>query len=231
MADGEPGTSFQDEVAIHRVRFAAPDTGFAVVEADRDGDDIVLVGHLSHLEAGERVAVAGRWQDDRRFGLQVRVERAEPVAPSGAIALVAYLERVKGIGGVRAARLYEAHGEGVLDVIDADPRRAFKEAGLSARQAAAAATSWDTLRSSRGLHLLLAPHGLAWLVPRIDAHYGPRAHRVVREEPYELTSVFGVGFDTADRIAGRRDGPARTAAALAHVLSEAERDGSTCLPL
>ena len=60
-------------------------------------------------------------------------------------------------------------------------------------------------------------------MPRIDKHYGPSAHRIVREEPYELTSVFGVGFPIADRIAPAvgvaRDIPARTAAALLHVLA------------
>src|SRR4051794_36713068 len=235
MVEGTPGTAFEDEVVIRRLRFAAADTGFAVVEADRDGDEVVLVGHLAHLEAGERVAVTGRWQDDRRFGMQVRADHAEPRAPSGPKALITYLERVKGVGPTRAARLYRSYGDDVLDAVDADPRRVFKDAGLGARQAAAAAASWDAMRSTRGLHLLLAPHGLVWLVPRIDAHYGPRAHRVVREEPYELTSVFGVGFPTADRIARAggvaADSPARTAAALVHVLAEAERDGSTCLPV
>src|SRR4051794_10552514 len=235
MVEGTPGTAFEDEVEIRRVRFAAADTGFAVVEADRDGDEVVLVGALAHLEAGERVAVTGRWQDDRRFGMQVRADRAEPRGPSGPKALILYLERVKGVGPTRAARLYQRYGEDVLDAVDADPRRVFKDAGLGARQAASAAASWDALRSTRQLHLLLAPHGLAWLVPRIDKEYGPRAYRVVRDEPYELTSVFGVGFPTADRIARAAgipaDSPAREAAALLHVLAEAERDGSTCLPI
>src|SRR3954447_26304895 len=230
MVEGEPGTDFAQEVVIRRVRFAAPDGAFAVVEADRDGDEITLVGPVAHLEERERVAIAGTWQDDKRFGMQVRVRTAQPLQPSGADAMLAYLRRVKHVGPGRAAKLYDRHGDDVLNAIDDDPRAAFKAAGLSARQAAEAAASWDGLRSQRALHLLLAPHGLAWLVPRIDRHYGPRAHRVVKEEPYELTSVFGVGFDTADRIAGRREGPARTAAALLHALSEAERDGSTCLP-
>ena len=98
-----------------------------------------------------------------------------------------------------------------------------------------AVRSWNGLRATRALHLLLAPHGLAWLVARIHARYGDEAHLVVRERPYELTSVFGVGFQIADRIARAADVPAdspgRARAALLHVLAEAERDGSTCLPL
>jgi exodeoxyribonuclease V alpha subunit len=233
--DGDPGTRFEDEVVIDRVRFSAPATGFGVVDAERDGDEIVLVGLVGHLERGERVAIVGTWQDDQKFGMQVRVASATAVAPSGPKALILYLERVKGVGAVRAARLYERYGDAVLEAIDDDPRAAFKAVGLSARQAAEAARSWDALRSARALHLLLTPHGLAWLVPRLEEHYGVVAHRVVREEPYELTSVFGVGFAIADRIARAvgiaADSPARIAAGLAHVLSEAERDGSTCLPL
>jgi exodeoxyribonuclease V alpha subunit len=233
--EGEPGTRFEDEVVIERIRFVAEDTGFGVVEADRDGDEVVLVGLIGHLERGEKVGVTGVWQDDKRFGMQVKVAHAEPRGPTGPKGLILYLERVKGIGPTRAAKLFQAHGEDVLDAVDRDPRAAFKAVGLSARQATEAARSWDGLRSTRALHLLLAPHGLAWLVPRIDKQYGPSAHRVVREHPYELTSVFGVGFATADTIARAAgiaaDDPARAEAALVHVLAEAERDGSTCLPV
>jgi exodeoxyribonuclease V alpha subunit len=233
--EGEPGTRFEEEVVVERVRFVAEDTGFGVVEADRDGDEIILVGLIGHLEKGERVGVRGVWQDDRRFGMQVKVEHAEPHGPTGTKALILYLERVKGIGPTRAAKLFQRYGDDVLDAVDADPREAFRAVGLSGRQATEAARSWDGLRSTRALHLLLAPHGLAWLVARIDKQYGPSAHRVVREHPYELTSVFGVGFTTADTIARavgvRPDDPERAVAALVHVLAEAERDGSTCLPV
>ncbi len=233
--EGDPGTRFAEEVVVDRVRYVAPETGFGVVEADRDGDEIILVGLIGHLEAGERVAVEGVWQDDRRFGQQVKVNTAQPLAPAGPKALILYLERVKHIGPTRAARLFGLHGEGVLEAVDADPRAAFKGVGLNGRQAGEAARAWDALRSTRALHLLLAPHGLAWLVARLDKQYGPSAHRVVREHPYELTAVFGVGFAIADTIAQAagipRDDPARGEAAFVHVLAEAERDGSTCLPV
>ncbi len=77
---------------------------------------------------------------------------------------------------MRAARLLERYGEHVLEAIDEDPGLAFRRAGLNPERAKEAAKSWHALRSTRALHLLLAPHGLAWLVPRIAAEYGDDAH-------------------------------------------------------
>ena len=229
------GTPFTGEVVVRRRRWASAETGFAVLDGESEGDAIVLVGALAHLEERERVRVSGVWQDDRRFGLQVRVATADPFGPAGETALLAYLRRVRHVGAARAARLLAAHGEDVLAAIDRDPDAAFQAAGLGGRRAREAVAAWHGLRSTRALHLLLAPHGLAWLVPRIAAHYGEQAHVVVRERPYELTSVFGVGFQTADRIAragdAPLDAPGRTRAGVLHVLAEAEKDGSTCLPV
>ena len=235
MIDGEPGTAFSDEVVVRRLRFTSEDSGFAVIDADRGGDDVVLIGTIAHLEERERVRIEGVWQDDKRFGMQVKVRLAAPVAPSGEEALIAYLKRVKHIGGGRAARLVERYGDGVLEAIDADPGGAFRSLGLNPKRVNEAIRSWNGLRSTRALHLLLAPHGLAWLVPRIAAEYGDGANDVVKSRPYELTSVFGVGFAIADTIARAggvpRDSVGRTRAAVIHVLTEAERAGSTCLPV
>ena len=235
MIEGDPGAPFEDEVLVRRLRWASDETGFAVIDAERDGDDIVLVGPIAHLEERERVRVRGIWQDDKRYGMQVKVSLAEPVAPSGEAALMAYLKRVKHVGGARAARLLERYGEDVLEAIDRDPAAAFRSIGFSPKRVNEAIRSWNALRSTRSLHLLLAPHGLAWLVPRIAAEYGDRAHDMVRTRPYELTNVFGVGFHIADTIARAAGVPAdsvgRRRAAVVHVLAEAEREGSTCLPV
>jgi exodeoxyribonuclease V alpha subunit len=230
-ADGAP---FAAEVVVRGRRYASEESGFAVLDCDHDGEHVVLVGPLVHLEPRERAAVAGAWVLDPRYGPQVKVAEAHPLPPAGEEALLAYLRRVRHVGPRRAQALHAAHGSGVLDAIDRDPRAAFAAAGLSGARVGEAARSWDALRATRGLHLLLAPHGLAHLTARIHRHYGDRAYRIVAERPYELTAVFGVGFPTADAIArgvGVAPGsPARARAALLHALAEAERDGSTCLP-
>ena len=191
MIDGEPGAAFEAEVLIVKRRWASDESGFAVLDSERNGDEIVLVGTIAHLEERERVRVAGVWQNDRRFGPQVKVARAEPLPPSGETALIAYLRRVKHVGGTRAARLLDRYGDGVLDEIDRDPPLAFRSLGLNPRRTNEAVRSWHALRSTRTLHLLLAPHGLTWLVPRIVKEYGDRAHEVIKRRPcQERTASF-----------------------------------------
>jgi exodeoxyribonuclease V alpha subunit len=232
-------TAFDSELAVRRIRFASSETGWAVVEAvGDDGDPVVLVGQLGHLEERERAHVRGTWVNDGRYGPQVKVEEAVPLPPSDADAdaVIAYLHKVKHVGAKRAERLVDRFGPaGVFDAIDEDPHAAFRAAGLRGAAVAEAIRSWETIRVTRRLHLLLAPHGLAYLAPRIREAYGDGAHRIVCEQPYDLTSVFSVGFLIADRIARSlgvaEDSPQRTRAAVLHVLSEAERDGSTCLPI
>jgi len=227
---------FEAEVTVRFVRYANTETGWAVLDATHaDGTLVALVGPLVHLEERERVQISGTWVQDSRYGPQVKVAQARPLAPDDPQALAAYLKRVKHVGARRAANLVSRYGAAeVLDAIDRDPAAAFAVAGLSGARAEQAAESWQTLRVTRRLHLLLAPHGLAYLAGRIHEHHGDGAHERIVADPYELTSLFGVGFAIADRIAlatGTAAGSgARERAAILHVLAEAERSGSTCLP-
>jgi exodeoxyribonuclease V alpha subunit len=229
--------TFDALITVRRTRFVSESTGWAVVEAvEDDGKPLVLVGPLGHLEDRERAHVLGTWENDIRYGPQVKVAEARPLPPADADALRALLVRVRHVGEKRAQRLIDRFGiDGTLAAIDRDPPAAFAAAGLRGARAREAASSWEELRASRELHLLLAPHGLAYLAPRIQAQYGPTAYRVVREHPYELTSVFGVGFHLADRIAhalgGDGRGRDRSRAGVLHLLVEGERGGSTCMPV
>ncbi len=229
--------SFDSQVTIRRRRYASEESGWAVIEAaEDDGAPVVLVGPLIHLEERERAHIVGTWVDDSRYGRQVKVSEARPLPPTDVESVTVYLCRVKHVGAKRATRLIERYGAAqVLDAIDNDPQAAFAAAGLRRRAVEEAIGSWEGLRVTRRLHLMLAPHGLAFLVSRLQDTYGDSAHRVVSERPYELTSVFGVGFLTADRIARGlglpSNGRERGRAATLHLLAEAERSGSTCMPI
>jgi exodeoxyribonuclease V alpha subunit len=229
--------SFDAPVTVRHVRFANEQTGWAVLDAAAaDGTPVSLVGPLVHLEEGERARILGEWVTDSRYGRQVRVSEAQPLAPDDPATLAVYLRRVRHVGLRRAQALIDRYGAaGVFEAVDADPQAAFAEVGLRGERAGEAAQSWRELRVTRRLHLLLAPHGLAYLAGRIHEHHGPAAHELILADPYELTSVFGVGFAIADRIARAAAvtlaPERRERAAVMHVLSQSERDGSSCAPL
>jgi exodeoxyribonuclease V alpha subunit len=231
-----PETSFSGEVAVRRRRYASEESGWAVIEADTmDGRTIVLVGALAHLEDGERAQVQGGWVDSR-YGRQVKVSQALALAPTDERTVSLLLQRLPKIGDRRARRLIDRFGaDATIEAIDRDPATAFAAAGLSPTAVSTAVAAWDRLRVTRRLHLLLAPHGLAHLVKPLHDAFGDGAHRLVSERPYELTRAFGVGFATADRVARELGtpphSPDRARAAVVHALSEAERAGSTCLPI
>jgi len=236
LFDSDEG--YSGTVEVLGVIFQAKDDGYAVLEVEdaESGEGFALTGPVAHLGPGERAEVNGDWQTHSRYGRQLRAHGALPLDPADREGKIAYLTSLRHIGPARAERLVDEHGEGVLGTIGADPIRVFGSlSGVSAKQASAAAESWHTSRAVRDLHVRLAPHGLAHLAAPIHARYGDRSTAILHEDPYRLTEVEGVGFARADKIALGADVPPesdrRAQAAAAFVLTEAEQQGHTFLPI
>ena len=232
-ASGDP---FEGEVTIEFFRFVSEDGTFAVAEATLDdGSAMPLVGPLGHLAEDERALVRGAVEHHSRHGLQITVAEAQPLDPTGAEGARRYLRSLPGIGRKRAEELVDEHGDGVFDVIDADPYAVFSALkGVGPETASRAADEWVERRMERRLYTLLAPYGLARYVGEVVALHGSAASEAVLEDPYSLTRIAGIGFHSADRLAvdnGVEPGSrSRTRAAAIHALREAENRGHTHLP-
>jgi exodeoxyribonuclease V alpha subunit len=230
--------AYSATVEVLGVIFCAEDDGYAVLEVQEaeSGEGFALVGPVGHLGVGDRAEVSGEWQTHARYGRQLRAQGALPLDPADRKGQIAYLTSLRHIGPARAERLVDEHGETVLGAIAADPQGVFSSLrGVSADQAAAAAESWHASRAVRELHVQLAPHGLAHLAAPIHARFGESSMVVLHEDPYRLTEVDGVGFVRADKIALAADvlpeSSRRAQAAAAYVLSEAEQQGNSYLPI
>ncbi|MCB0870559.1 MAG: AAA family ATPase [Solirubrobacterales bacterium] len=232
----ESEASFSGAVEVVHVIFAAEDSGFAVIEVrDDSGDEFIATGTIGHLKPGERAKVAGQWSTHQKYGPQVQVFTALPMDPSDRAGQIAYLSSLRHIGPVRAEALCDLYGAEVLEKIAADPDGIIGSLpGLGAKQREAALESWYETRAVRDLHVELAPHGLAHLAGKIHARFGDRAMRTIREDPYSLTEIDGVGFARADTIAIAAGFPPesdrRAQAAAWFLVGEAERQGHTHLP-
>ena len=126
---------------------------------------MVLVGLLIHLEAHDAPASSATWVDDNRYGFQVKVSAGAAAAAADVETLIDLSATGQARRGQRAAdadRALRAGGRARRD----RPRSRGRVGGRGPRGSAPeeAVASSDELRVTRELHLLLAPHGLAYLV-------------------------------------------------------------------
>ena len=140
---------------------------------------------------------------------------------------------MKGIGKELAARLVRKFGLTTLDVIERTPQLLREVEGIGPQRSAQIVEAWQGQREIRDLMVFLQSYGVsAALAARIHARYGQKARRMIEENPYRLAEdISGVGFLTADRIALKLDGfarsPHRLEAGALYALREKAEEGHT----
>ena len=225
---------------VERVVFHSEESGFSVLTVRARGhpDPVAVVGHAGPIGAGEQVTASGAWVNDRVHGPQFRAGTITTSRPTSLAGIEAWLASgaIGGIGPVYAKRLIKAFGERVLDVIETEPKRLGKVAGIGRVRARRIAEGWAEQKSVREIMLFLHQHGIgAARARRIFRAYGAGAIAVMSENPYRLArDIRGFGFVTADQIA-RAFGIEKTAmvrvrAGISHALGEAMSDGHCGLP-
>jgi len=225
---------------IENVIFHKPETGFAVLRVQADGrrDSVIVVGLLPSPVAGEYVEATGAWVQDRNHGLQFKAEDIKTTPPHTAEGIARYLGSglVKGIGPHFARKIVQAFGERTLEVIDSSPTYLLEIKGIGPRRVQRIRESWVEQRAISRIMAFLQSHGLGTArAVRIYKTYGEQAVEQVRSNPYRLaTDIWGVGFQTADELAGRlgidRASPLRARAALRYVLQKLSDEGHVGFP-
>lgn len=228
------------EGSLERVVFAAEQSPFCVVRLRVRGrrDPVTAVGPLYGVQPGEALRLTGRWVQDPKWGEQFQAESWLTVLPSTLTGIEKYLGSglVPGLGPVMAKRLVARFGLETLDVIDHQPERLVEVEGIGSVRSRRIREAWRQQRQVRQVIVFLQGHGVSTHhAVKIYKQYGDESLRVVSEHPYRLaTEVWGIGFRTADQIAGRLglapDAPERLAAGLLHALSQAGDEGHLFLP-
>ncbi|MDB5220559.1 MAG: RecD-like helicase YrrC, partial [Myxococcaceae bacterium] len=194
---------------------------------------LAIVGTFPQVAVGARVRARGTIQIDRSHGEQLRVTSVTELAPTTLSGIEKYLGSglIKGIGEVTAQRIVEKFGLDTLKVLDDEPHRLREVMGLGRTRADALVAAWQEQRAIRDVMIFLQAHGASpMLATRIFKRYGPKAVSIISGNPYRLAiDVWGVGFRTADRIAGSmgitKDSLERMQAALLQALRDATDNG------
>jgi exodeoxyribonuclease V alpha subunit len=196
------------------------------------------VGPLAAVKEGELLHLKGRYEVHPKWGEQFRVVWWYAVLPATVAGIKKYLASglVKGIGPELASRLVTHFGPETLKIIDDHPERLTEVPGIGAKRLKQVRLAWQGQKDLREALVALQGLGLGMsAATKIYQAYGPRAMEVVTTNPYQLAlDIQGLGFFTADRLAGRLNldprAPARLAAGLLHVLDDRAGDGHVYVP-
>jgi exodeoxyribonuclease V alpha subunit len=225
---------------IERVTFHNPDTGFAVLRVQARGRRglTTVVGTLATATAGEYIEATGEWVQDREHGEQFRADALKALPPQTLEGIEKYLGSglVKGIGPHYARKIVEVFKERTLAVIDESPTFLREIKGIGPRRIQQIRESWKEQKAVRDIMVFLQSHGIGiGRAVRIYKTYGDQAVEIVRANPYRLASdIWGMGFKTADELAGRLgvdpSSPQRARAALLFVLQQLSFEGHVGYP-
>ncbi len=224
---------------VDRVTFHNDESGFCVLRVRTPLSRVVtVVGRLPRVTAGEYLDAVGDWIHDREHGRQFKAEEMRVSPPSTAEGIEKYLGSgmIEGVGPHFAARLVEAFGDQVFDVIERRPERLLEVPGIGKERQKRIIEAWKDQRSVREIMVFLHSHGVGTARAfRIYKTYGADALELVRRNPYRLASeISGIGFRSADQIAGSlgiaRDSALRAAAGLLFTLRELSDAGHVAYP-
>lgn len=218
---------------IKRLQAECPDY------ADDIDEEMVCVGTLHLINAGEYVAFNGDFTVHQTYGLQFKVTSYEESRPEDMDSIERYLGSgaIKGVGPALAARIVRHFKMDTFHVIEETPEELSQVKGISNRMAMEIADQVAEKKGMRNAMLFLGKLGIGMnLAVKIYKEYGEKVYEIIENNPYKLADdMEGVGFKIADEIAKNSgmelDSPFRIKSGILYALSAAVSAGHTYYPM
>lgn len=235
------------EKLIYPQNLAAADTGSYMIalyrpcETIRDSKggritQVKAVGYCLPVSSHLRYDMTGHWSRNPKFGIQFEVESYNEVIVPSKEGIIAYLSsgQIKGIGPRIAEKIYAAYGKQSLEVLDKEPEKLLTIPGISEGKLKKICDSYLENRGARDVVAFLTPHGItANRAVRLYKEYREKTMDIVKNHPYQLCQIAGVGFKTADNIAMSMGfdslSTERVDEGILYTLASAEGKGHLCM--
>lgn len=194
---------------VERITYQNPDNGYTVLKcAVKNYSDLVtVVGSLLDVNVGSVLLIDGNWKVDSRYGRQFIAETWEETMPATIFGIEKYLGSglIKGVGPKFAKRIVQKFGTDTIEVIETDVDRLREVEGIGAKRIKQIHESWERQKEIKNVMLFLQDHGVSTsFAARIYKQYGNESIDKVKENPFRLADdIWGIGFKTADSIAGK----------------------------
>ena len=197
---------------------------------------VKAVGYGLPTASNLRYEMHGRWSKNAKHGIQFEVETYDEIIVPTREGIIAYLSsgQIKGIGPKLAERIYDSFGTHALDVLDKEPERLLSISGISEGKLKKICDSYLANRGARDVVAFLTPHGITPnRAVKLYKEYEERTMEIVKNHPYQLCEMAGVGFKTADKIAMSMGfdslSTERVDEGIVYTLTDAESKGHLCM--
>lgn len=220
---------------VERITYQNPENGYSVLKCRvKDYSDLVpVVGNLLDANVGSVLLAEGSWKVDAKYGRQFVAENWEETLPATVYGMEKYLGSglIKGVGPKFAKRIVQKYGADTFTVIEEHVDRLIEVEGIGRKRVQMIAQSWERQKEVKNIMLFLQEHQVsASFAAKIYKQYGNESIAVMKENPYRLADdIWGIGFKTADQIAGKlgfeKESYVRLRSGLMYTLSELSNEG------
>jgi exodeoxyribonuclease V alpha subunit len=225
---------------LERITYHNEENHYTIAKLKVKGqrDLVTIVGCLVSMTPGEVLRLKGDWDSHPKYGEQFKVVSYETVTPATVKGIERYLGSglIKGIGPVMAKRLVNKFGLETLEIIEKSVGRLKEVEGIGEKRIDMISAAWAEQKEVRDVMLFLQGHEVSsTYAAKIYRQYGKESIRVVKENPFRLADdIFGIGFLTADKIAGNlgipKDSEMRAEAGILYVLRKLADEGHVYYP-
>lgn len=223
---------------IVKVIFASQDTGYTVLDVRVEDSIFTVVGTFPPVSEGQNIRVEGKFQVRTMYGKQFFADKVWVSQPSRIEGIKRFLGSglISGLGPVTAEAIVSMFGVDSLEKMKY-PTELAKVRGISLKRATEFGMNYSKLQKMQDAIIFLQDLGISVNMSlKIYRTYESNTVSKVQSNPYMLVDdIDGIGFATADRIAGElgidKDGDYRICAAIIYLLKDAgSRAGHAYLP-
>ncbi|HAJ28234.1 MAG TPA: ATP-dependent RecD-like DNA helicase [Syntrophus sp. (in: bacteria)] len=225
---------------IENVTYFNEETGYTIAKVKVAGnkDLVPCVGNLIRPTPGEVLSMKGEWTNHEKYGRQFKSSFSQTTTPASVHGIQKYLGSglIKGIGPVMSKRIVAKFGKDTLEIIEHRSERLAEIPGIGEGRIGMIRKAWQDQKEIREVMLFLQTHGVSsGFAAKIFKQYGNDAIGIVQENPYRLAKdIFGIGFLTADKIAGKmgfaKESLVRAEAGILYVLNQLAEQGHVYAP-
>lgn len=225
------------EGLVKEIIFTNEDNGYTICELQSNDESFVVVGYMPFLNVGDCIKASGSWVSHLEYGQQFKAEYFERRLPEDKESILIYLSSgaIKGIKEATARRIVDRFGDSTLEVIQNFPERLTFVKGISSDKANSIHEQYIKQINVQQLIAFFSEYGINTSYAfKAYLFFGDSALEKIKNNPYNLCDIDGIGFKTADKIAAAMGvdafDPARIDAAILYCLQNACSEGHTFLP-